>query len=65
MIIERIRAKLGRNGNDMVPRDDYDAAIALIEDIAEAVPRDANSGEYGQTMAGVVLKCRTFLGLAD
>ena len=68
MISKRILADLihpiaRRTG--MVPREDYDAAIFVIRDIATSVPKDANSGEYGQTMAGAVLKCRAFLGLTD
>lgn len=63
-MLTKLKARL-QASTDTVPRADYDAAIALITDIANAVPKDANSGEYGQTMAGVVLKCRTFLGLKD
>lgn len=43
--------------------DRYDKAMALIRDLAEAVPKDADSGGYGQTAAQMVLRCRVFVGL--
>lgn len=45
--------------------EQHDRAMALIRDIAEAVPEDADSGEYGQTAAGMILKCRVFLRLDE
>ena len=43
--------------------DRHDKALALIRDIATDVPREAGSDAYGQTAAGIILKCRVFLGL--
>lgn len=60
MILSKLARRTG-----MVPREQYDAAVFVIRDIATSIPQDAGSTEYGQTAAQMVLKCRTFLGLTD
>lgn len=43
----------------------HDRAMALIRDIATAVPKDADSGVYGMSAPEMVLRCRVFLGLGE
>lgn len=45
--------------------EQHDRAMALIRDIATAVPKDADSDAYGQSAAEMVLKCRVFLRLDE